>query len=206
MAYTGILVRGEVFNTIYLDPPIAREIVMAGEHLGLTTVGANTYWLNVAALSAISGITDDQGNFTPGFKTSDLPITYDAVGYIKSEATHMLVNGSSLWRYAPLGALEVLTNSSFKFGSYDLKPANLDFITTYVPVMSALTTSNCVVTFTKGIKARVFNETTRQELGVLSTSGGTLTFSGAQTLGDIITAQALDADYNHSAKHKLVIA
>ncbi len=183
MAYTGILLRGANFNTIYNDAPISREIVMAGEHLGFNTFGGVNYWLNIAALSFISSITDNQGNYSPGFKTSDLPITYDGVGYIKEESTHMLIN------------------SAYKFNYI-----NLDFMSSAVPIMSTLTVNDVVVTFTQGVKAVVFNETTRTELGIVDTSGTTLTFGAAQTIGDIITAKCLDADYNHSTKHKLVIS
>ncbi len=206
MAYTGILLRGDTFNTIYLDPPIDRELVVAGEHLGLTTVGSTTYWLNVAALSTISMITDDQGTSIPGINTSALPIDFDGDGYLKEEVDHLLVGGTYLFRYAALNALEALTDSSFKFGSYDLVPANLDFLNGAKPTMSVLTIDDVVVTFTQGVKALVYNETTREELGIVDTSEATLTFGSAQTVGDVITAVCLDADYNHSMKDKLTIA
>ncbi len=184
MAYTGILTRGASFNTIYNDAPIAREITMAGEHLGLGTSGGVNYWLNIAALSTISPIIDDQGNFTAGLSTAALPITYDGVGgYIKEESTYMLINDA-----------------------YKLNHNNLDFMSSAVPIMSLLTVNDVVVTFTQGVKAVVFNETTRTELGIVDTSGSTLTFGSAQTIGNIITAKCLDANYNHSTKHKLVIS
>ena len=183
MAYTGILMRGALFNTIYLDAPIEREITMAGEHLGVTTVGGTTYWLNTAVLATIGAISNDQGAFIPGFNTTALPITYNGVGYIKEDTDHMLIDSTYKWNHV-----------------------NLDFTSSAVPVMSGLTTAEVVVTFTQGTKAVVFNETTRTELGIVTTSGATLTFGSAQTLGDIITAQCLDANYNHSTKHMLTIA
>ena len=52
MAYTGILLRGEAaFNTLYNDPPIAREVAIGAEHLGIGSLSSTVYWLNLQALS-----------------------------------------------------------------------------------------------------------------------------------------------------------
>lgn len=176
MAYSGILLRGDTFNTIYLDPPIAREMVVAGEHAGIATNTGTVYWLNIAALATIGLINDDQGNFIAGISTAALPIAYDGTGYIKEEATYMLVGGAYEWNHI-----------------------NIDFSSSFVPTISALTVDDITVTFTKGVRAVVFNETTRTELGIVTSSGATLTFGSQQTVGNVITVQALDASYNRSA-------
>lgn len=176
MAYTGILLRGDTFNTIYLDPPIAREMVVAGEHAGFTTNTGVVYWLNIAALATIGTINDDQGNSIAGINTTALPIAYTGAGYIKEETTHMLVGGT-----------------------YRFHAANLDFMSFFTPTIVSLTVNDINVTFASGVKAVVFNETTRTELGIIDTSGVTLTFGSAQTISDVITVAALDADYNRSA-------
>jgi len=197
MAYTGILVRAATFNAIYTDPPIAREIAMAGEHIGVGTNTSQIYWLNTLALSKIGLVYDENGNSYPGFKTSALPITYDA-GYLQDKTDHLLVDLGVKFRYAPLGALEVLDDSNFKFGSKNIDVEVFSFITGK-PNITALSNISIVVEFTQGEKVLIYNETTEALLGEITSSGGSLTFS-AQTIGDDITAQAVDTSYNLSAK------
>ncbi len=197
MAYTGILVRADTFNEIYLDPPIAREIAVAGEHLGIGTFSSSIHWLNIAALAKIGEIQDANGTTSLGFKTSDLPITYDA-GYMVETANWLLINDTHKFRYAALGALEVLTDSSFKFGSKNIDVEVFSFITGK-PTITALSTTSITVDFNQGVKALIYNETTEALLGEVTSSGGTLAFSD-QTIDDDITAQAVDASYNKSAK------
>ena len=181
--YTGILLRGEPFNAIYLDPPIAREAVVAGEHMGIATNTGVVYWLNVAALATIGLINDDQGNSIAGISTSALPIQYSGTGYIKEESDHMLIGGA-----------------------YKLNHVNTDFMTSFKPTIVSLTVADINVTYTSGTKAVVFNETTREELGVITTSGTTFTFGVAQTVGDVISVKGLDASYNLSAATAAIIA
>ena len=208
MAYTGILLRGDTFNNIYLDPPIAREVVMAGQWLGAGTDdgtgGTNIYYLNLAQLEKIGVRTDDQGAYLAGFNTTDLPIVFDGVGgYIKKETDYMFVNATHKWWYAGVRAIKTGTHESVTFtdGTNDATVNITELVfAQYKPAFSALTTVDVVCTYTTGTQVRIYNETTGQHLGFITSSGGTLTFGTAQTIGDVITAAAVDTNYNYSAK------
>lgn len=200
MAFTGILTRGEaVFNDLYIDPPIAREVAVAAEHLGVGSLSSTVYWLNLQALSAVGKIIDDQGNVFTGFKTSELPITYDGNGYVKNTASAMLVDGAYQFRYAPLDALEVLSDTSFKFGTMDIDVAVLDFISTTHSTIDTLSQTSITVTFTKGEFVIVYNESLGTQLGTISTSGGSLSYASI-AIGTVVSVYAVDDKYNHSAK------
>lgn len=198
-SYSGILSRGDTFNTIYNSPPIAREMVTAGEHIGWGTMASNVYWLNPAVLSKIGEVTDDAGTFAASFKTSDIAIDYDGTGYLKEMGDHLLVDGLYQFRYDALDALEALTDTNFTFGTMDIDVAVLDHISTKTTTITDLTTTSITATWTKGNTARVTNETTGTYLGAISTSGGSLSFS-AQTSGQVISVVILDSAYNYSAK------
>ena len=205
MAYTGILLRGDTFNIIYNDAPIAREMAMAGEHIGVgTTTGVN-YWLNTAELAKIGKITDDQGNFQPGIHTTDLQIYFDGPGYIRKESGYMLVDGAFKFYLAALNNITQADDSTLIIENTSIDVASLYFITSYRPTIDALSTTAITVSYTLGDRVYVYNETTKTDLGEIATSGATLTFASAQTAGDVITVYALDSRYNHSSKAKGVI-
>lgn len=192
MANTGILLRGGTFNEIFVDPPVTREATLAGSFLGISG-----YWINLPVLSKLGEVTDSQGSFTAGFKTSDLPITYDA-GYLQEDTDALLVNGNA-FRVAPLSALEVLSSTSFKFDGIDIDVAMLNFLTTYKATIDFLSQTDITVTFTC-LKVLVRNETTGIDLGEVTTSGDTLTFSSTQNIGDEITVRTVDSHYNKGIK------
>lgn len=197
MATTGILLRGDTFANIYADPPIVREATTAGEHVGYCTITGSVYWLNIAMLSKIGAITDSSGNTQAGVKTSDMPIDYDS-GYIAEEATYMSINGTYSWNHAALGAITVLDDLNFTFATQDIDVANWDFITTFVPSITNITSTSITVDFAKGSFVEVYNEATGNKLGTVDTTGGTLSFS-AQTSGNSISVRAVDTHYNRSA-------
>ncbi len=203
MAYTGILLRGDTYDAITADPPINREVVMAGEFLGATTIGGSIYYLNLAELVKI-GTPDAQGNFTPGFKTSELPITYNG-GYIQRYDTYMGVDGTYTWRYEPLANIEVASTTELKISGVSMNTPNLKFFS-YKPTIDALSTTEITVSYTTGTKAVVYNATTSTQLGELTASGATLTFGAAQNSGDVIYVWTVDADDNKSLQVKGTIA
>lgn len=208
MAYTGILLRGDTFNNIYLDPPITRELALAGQWIGAGADngagGTNLYWLNLVQLAKLGELTDDQGSYTPGFKTSDLPVVFDGVGYIRDETDHMLVDGLYKWYYAGVKAIKSGDHTTVTFTDGATNDTVIDLsalaFSQYAPAISGATTVDITCTFTDGVRVRVYNETTGEHLGFINSSGSTLTFGSAQTIGNVLTAVAADADYNYSAK------
>lgn len=200
MAYTGILLRGDTFANVVADPPINREVAMAGEWFGTTTMGGNTFYLNLAELSKIGKSTDNSGGFAPGIKTSELAITFDG-GLFDKQATAITVNGSSTWRFTPLHNLEQADENVITVEGVTMYTPGLSILS-FKPTIDALDANEITVSFSKGTKALVKNETTGTDLGEVATSGGTLTFSAAQNSGDHITARVIDADYNYSLKSK----
>lgn len=208
MAYTGILLRGDTFNNIYLDPPITREAVVAGQWAGIGADngagGTNIYWMNLAQLVKIGMLTDDQGNYTPGFLTSDLPIVFDGAGFIKEESDHILIDSTYKWYYLGLKAIKAGDHTSVTFTDGGVNDTVIDLtklaFAQYKPTISSASTLDITCTFASGDRVRVYNETTGNHLGFITTSGATLSFSVAQSISDVLSAVAGDADYNYSAK------
>jgi hypothetical protein len=205
MAYTGILLRGSDFTTIYNDPPINREAAMAGDHLALGSYSGIITYLNIGQLSKIGKLTDENGTYVPGFKTSDLPINFDGNGYIKNNNTNMLVAGTYQWDHEALAALVTVDDTTFEFASTSIDVDKWTFAIQYEPVIDALNDTDITVSFTRGAKCIVYNQTTKTDLGEVTSSGTTLTFAASQNAGDEIIVYAVDANYNKSLNTKGVV-
>ena len=126
MAYTGILLRGDTYANIVADPPIAREAVVAGEALGLTTIGNNTFYLNVAMLANI-GKVDSSGVGANETKTSELPLLFDA-GELIIDDTKLTIRGKELL-YDHLKEITKVTGSEAILAGQSIKPDVLAKIT-----------------------------------------------------------------------------
>ncbi len=74
------------------------------------------------------------------------------------------------------------------------------------PTITALSTTEITVDYYLGDKVEVYNFTTSTLLGELTTSGGTLTFTIAQTIGDVLYVWGIDADDNKTLQRKGIIA
>jgi hypothetical protein len=205
MAYTGILLRGDTYDNIKNDPPIEREAVMAGEFIGVTTISGQTYYLNTAALALISEVAAD-GTTAAGFKTSDLPVTYDG-GLIDAsvDTAGITIDGSYLWRYSALANLEKADDLNFKIKSYEMITADLAFVC-HKPTIDALSATAITVSWSYGEKSLVYNKTTSTALGEITSSGDSLTFGSSQTSGDVIQVWTEDADGNKSLQVQRTIS
>jgi hypothetical protein len=207
MAYVGILVRGdETFGAIYNDPPVARELALAGKHLGVGFFNGDSFYLNIEVLSRI-GKVDASGNVQlAGFKTSEVQIDFDGVGYIKRGTDHVLIDNLYKFYYAASGLKRAnLTNITLTDGTDDI---DLDVDTLVFaqakPVSITVGETETSVIFDTALGAagfRVYNETTGTLLGFGTNSNDTVTYA-AQPAGSIVSACLIDTDYNYSKKLK----
>ena len=249
MAYTGILLRGDTYDAIVADPPIAREAVMAGEKLGLGTLSGVVHYLNIAMLAAV-GDTET--------KTSEFPILFDGgelqvnnqglvvrgtqwyfINITESTATNLTVDGITINPTA-LQNISYGDATQFTIDSITMNPTELSKITKATsaelivdgqtliptelakiitinnnmingyemsakPTITAISVNDITVDFILGDKVEVYNDTTSTLLGEITTSGGTLTFSAAQTTGDVIYVWGVDADDNKTLQRKGLI-
>lgn len=210
MADTGILIRGDLFNNIFIDGPVTREIVMAGSWLGAGTDngtgGTDVHYLNLAALAMIGKLEDDQGAGTIGFKTSELPITYD--GGLFEKSTDPLVQGiivdvNNILYYEALGFKKV-TSSELTFLDDSVLNLNYYKFLTYKPDVT-FTALDVTVTWSAGAKAAIFNESTSTPLGYATISGQAYTFPVAPQVGDVISISMIDAEFNAGKKQTITI-
>jgi hypothetical protein len=201
MAYTGILIRGNTFNNIQADPPINREIVTAGDHFGIVTYEGNKYYINLSVLKYFGEIDVDGSVSYAGFKTSNVPITFDSGLFDDTvDANYLVVSGHN-WNYAALEGIEKATSTELKVGGVSLDVANLQFIGSK-PTIDSLSTTDITVSWSVGLKALVYNITTSTALGEVTTSGGTLTFASAISSGDEVKVWVVDADDNKTLQTK----
>lgn len=206
MADTGILLRGDLFNTIFVDPPVTRELAMAGSWLGAGvdngTGGTDVHYLNLAALATIGKVMDDQGVAQNGFKTTELPITYDG-GLFKQLPEGILINDDKTLYYAALGFKSVTPDLIIFSDTTELDVKYLKFLNYLPDVVSNAT--DITVTWNQGIGARIYNETTSTDLGVTTQSGVAYNYAVMPSSGDVISISQFDADYNYAKKQTVII-
>jgi len=207
MAQTGILLRGDIFSTIYADPVVAREVALAGNWLTIGTDdgsgGVNEFYLNLAALSRIGKLLDDQGNGNIDLKTSNLPIIFDA-GLFKEQADHILIKNNYRLYFEALGFKNV-TSSTIVFE--DDTELDIDYLIQQQtrPIIEASTSTDITLDWNSGTPV-VFNETTKTDLGTPSTPHVAHVYSVAPSPGDIISVCLRDADYNYGRKRTVTIS
>jgi hypothetical protein len=204
MAYTGILLRGDTYDNIHSDPAVGREAVIAGEFLSLGTFTGVVHYLNIEQLARIGKIGAD-GTYAPGFKTSALPITFNGGTFDTTEDNDYIVVEGHNWRYEPLANIEAADATNLTISGVNLSVPGLALLSSK-PTIDALTADDITVSWSTGAKCFVYNNTTSTMLGEIALSGGTLTFSSAQTTGDEILVWTVDDDTNTSMKRKGVIA
>lgn len=224
MAYTGILLRGDTHANIIADPPISREATITDKAVVVgydTGSGVVLYPLNYAVLSKLGTVAADGTVAFTGFKTSDIPISFDGTGDLMISDTsitirdsHVLstslkyiksVNSTSM-TITDLGTPEVTKTLVFA----DLTRvsaitadmiADLGVINNS-PILASPTTTTVAITNVVGT-VEVFDEA-ESSLGTLI-ADGTLTFSVAQVTGARVYAYNYDVSKNRSKRTSILI-
>jgi len=206
MADTGLLLRGDLFNIIFIDPVVTREIAIAGAWLSAGTDngtgGTDVHYLNLAALAKIGKLNDDQGSSDAGLKTSDLPITFDG-GLFNQQPEGIIVDENFMLYFAALGFKEVTEDKLTFLDDSFLDLPYLKFLN-YLPDVAA-TAVDITVTWNQGVKAQITNETSGTALGYATTSGSPYVYPVAPAANDIISVAMIDGTFNAAKKQTITI-
>lgn len=214
--YTGILVRGNSHANFVTDPLVSREIAISPSALGIAIdrgSGVETFWLNYAALSKIGKILNANGSLQVGFKTSDLPITFDA-----SQGNPDLYVGTTSFTLKglytlpfSLNKIKSISNTSMSFTDNatpetltTLTLANLAFLSTPGPVLGVATTTSVGVTTNLPGYAYIVEAANGTVLGS-GVNSGTVTYSVTQTTGSRVFAYYVDSHKNRSFRTSILI-
>ena len=94
------------------------------------------------------------------------------------------------------------TSTQITIDGIELGTARLHDLSKVQATITSLTANDIAADFddTNYDHAVVYNETTFETLGVIPTTGATLTFAAAQNSGDIISCAVADAAYNALTK------
>ncbi len=203
--YTGILLRADTHVNYSTDLLIHREYAVSELGLGIGFdhgSGVVQYWLNFDVLSKLGAIASD-GVVTPGFKTSILPITFDAAGDIKVNTDNVIFKGSATLSY-DLKQITEITASIMTVYNKEIVLAPAEFMTR-APVLSSPTTTQVVVAWIAGANTSIVVE---DEAGIVigtTTETNKLLTITTQTTGNRIYAYTLDVNKNRSFRTSILI-
>ena len=206
MADTGILLRGDTFNNLYIDPVVTRELAVAGQWLSAGTDngvgGTNVHYLNLAALAKIGKLQDDQGTGEINLKTSDLPIKYDG-GLFNQQPEGIIIDENYMLWFASLGFKAVTADKLTFLDDTELDLTYYKYIL-YLPTVT-YTAADITVVWAQGVKAAIKNETSGIDLGYATVSGAAYTYPTAPSVGDVISVQMIDVNFNAARKQTITI-
>lgn len=202
--YTGILLRSDSHVNYQTTILVDREIALSQVGLGIGIdrgSGVENFWLNYSALSKIGSIATD-GVVTVGFKTSNLPITYDS-GDLILGISDFTVKGS-IFKYS-LSWLSVTTDYltiDDADGLYIQIPLTALEGLKQSPLLSSPTTTTIDIGSSVGLNCVIVDES---EVQIGSGSSGVLNLSPAQNIGDRIYAYYTDIHKNKYLRSSILI-
>ncbi len=203
--YTGILVRsGSHADFESVDPLVDRELALSQFGLGVGIdrgSGVESFWLNYSALSKINSIAAD-GTITPGFKTSDIPVTYDTSKLLYT-VNGFSVDGNllhnSLSYISSISAVNItFTDKGGTPTLTSLNIADLKTASSAAPILSGPTTVE--------VTTNLDNTVIEDEAGTVIGTGniGPITIT-TQSSSDRIYAYTIDTSKNKSIRSSILI-
>jgi hypothetical protein len=203
--YTGILLRTDTHPNFAIDLLVHRELAVSPSGLGIGVdrgSGVETFWLNYEALAKI-GLIAANGTVTPGFKTSDIPITFDS-GTLKEDVNGIKVNDNllhnSLSYISSVSALNLIfTDKATTPVLTTVNIAGMAMASKPAPILSVPTTTSV----TTNQDSTVIEAEDGTVIG--TGSAGAITLSPAQVSAARIYAYTLDIHKNRSIRTSILI-
>ena len=204
--YTGILLRTDTHVNFDTDVLVHREIAVSPNGLGMGVdrgSGVESFWLNYDYLSKISELDVDGNVTTVGFKTSDIPITFDS-GWIQHDINGVKINDNLF--HNSLSYISSITSTTLTFTDKGSTPvltslniANLKTASIAAPVLSELTETT--------VTTNLDNTVVFIKDGTVIGEGniGEIALSAIPGSGKRIYAYALDNNLNKSLNSSIEI-
>ncbi len=205
--YTGILLRTDTHVNFDTDVLVHREIAVSPNGLGMGVdrgSGVESFWLNYDYLSKISELDVDGNVATVGFKTSDIPITFDS-GWLQHDINGVKINDNLF--HNSLSYISSITSTTLTFTDKGSTPVLTSL--NIADLKTASSAAPAIVFSTENTITSNFNNTVVfiKDGTIIGEGGGSteITLTAIPGSGKRIYAYTLDNNLNKSLNSSLEI-